>query len=476
MIAFFRKPFLSKHRRGIIFRFLTVCAAGLQFLALASPQPVSAAGEPPTKTPIKHYIMLLQENHSFDNYFGTYPGADGIPPGTKMPVDPNDPSAGYIEPFHIGNYPIIDLSHSAATFTAQYNEGRMDGFVYAINQRKQNGKLTMGYYDATDLPYYYNIADNYVLFDRLFSSARNGSFSNHMFWVAGVPPLTENARMGAGGYANTPTIFDRLQEKGISWKFYVQNYDPSITYRNLVAGGNRASQVVWVPVLNFDRFLDNPELSSHIVDLNEYYKDLKNGTLPAVAYIAPSGASEHPPGSLTTGQRFVRTLIQELMRSPYWDTTAFMWAYDDWGGWYDHVNPPQVDAYGYGLRVPALLVSAYARKGYVDHTELDFTSSLKFIEENWGLQPLAERDAKANNFLDAFDFSQPPRRPAFISSVRSSGGPPAKNVPVQTIYIAYGVALGLAVFSILFAVVRSFFVQRRDRNLTSHPGGEGMAS
>ncbi len=439
----------------------------VQLSGWVHPRTASAASEPPPKTPIQHFIVIMQENHTFDNYFGTYPGADGIPPGTKMPVDPTDPSQGVVEPFAIRNYPIVDLSHSADTFDQQYNQGRMDGFVWALNERKQPGKLAMGYYDDKELPYYWNLADNFVLFDRFFSSARNGSFANHFYWVAAVPPLTDNARLTAGGYPNTLTIFDRLQEKGISWKFYVQNYDPTITYRDLSAGGNRASQVIWVPLLNFDRYLDNPLLSKNIVDLSEYYKDLKNGTLPSVAYIAPSGASEHPPGSLESGQRFVKTLIQELMRSNYWDSTAFLLLYDDWGGWYDHVTPPQVDPYGYGLRVPGLLVSPYARKGYIDHTELDFTSTMKFIEENWDLAPVAQRDARANSFMSAFDFNQAPRRPAFISSVRSDSAP-AKKVPVQSIYLAYGVALSLAVLLISFAVVRSWFGRKQ-----KSPLGEG---
>jgi phospholipase C len=404
----------------------------------------------------------MQENHTFDNYFGTYPGADGIPANTRMPVDPNDPSAGYVEPFHIGNYPIIDLSHSAATFALQYNEGRMDGFVSAINLRKQNGKLTMGYYNDQELPYYWNLADNYVLFDRLFSSAKDGSFANHMYWVAAAPPASENVRLSAGAYDKVTTIFDRLQAKGVSWKFYVQNYDPTITYRNLGPNGNRASQVIWVPLLNFDRFLDDPTLRTHIVDLNEYYVDLKNGTLPEVAYIAPSGASEHPPGSLISGQRFVKALIQELMRSEFWASSAFMLLYDDWGGWYDHVIPPQVDQNGYGLRVPGILVSPYAKKGYIDNTQLDFTSILKFIEENWGVDPIAQRDKSANNFLEAFDFNQQPRRPVFVTMTRTTGGP-AKVVPVQVIYEFYGIALTVAAFFIGFAIIRSFLLNRRKR-------------
>ena len=174
---------------------------------------------------------------------------------------------------------------------------------------------------------------------------------------------------------------------GISWKFYVQNYDPKINYRNLQGVGSRDSQVIWVPLLDFDRFIDNPALSSHIVDLKQYYIDLQQGTLPAVAYIVPSGTSEHPPQYPASGQRFIKGLIQELMRSSAWDSSAFVMAYDDWGGWYDHVNPPRVDAYGYGLRVAALMVSPYAKEGHIDHTQLDFTSILKFIETNWGVAP-----------------------------------------------------------------------------------------
>jgi phospholipase C len=202
------------------------------------------------------------------------------------------------------------------------------------------------------------------------------------------------------------------------------------------------------------RFLDDPELSSHIVDLNEYYKDLENGTLPAVAYIAPAGASEHPPGSIRSGQKFVKSLIQALMRSSAWDSSAFMVMYDDWGGWYDHVNPPQVDEHGYGMRVPAFMVSAYARRGHIDKTALDFTSIMKFIEENWDLEPLAERDANANNFLTAFDFSAPPRDPAFIPFervVKEERVEPRRYV----IYAAYGGAIALSILMFIWTAVGS---------------------
>jgi phospholipase C len=406
-----------------------------------------------TKTPIKHFMVLMQENHTFDNYFGTYPGADGIPEGTCVPVDPFDKNnTECVEPFHIGDRPIDDLDHSESTFNLQYNKGQMNGFVYALNQRNQNGSLAMGYYDDRDLPYYWNLADEYVLFDQLFSSDHGGSFANHMFWVSGQQG---GSSVTTDGYDDILTIFDRLEEAGISWKFYVQNYDPSINYRTSEQiSGNRASQVIWVPVLNMARFLDDPELSSHIVDLSEYFTDLENGTLPAVAYIAPSGASEHPPGSIRSGQKFVKSLIQALMRSSAWESSAFMVMYDDWGGWYDHVVPPQVDEFGYGMRVPAFMVSAYAKRGHIESTALDFTSVMKFIEANWDIEPLAERDANANNFLTAFDFSAPPREPVFIPFervVKEERVEPRRYV----IYAAYGGAIALSILMFIWTAVGS---------------------
>jgi phospholipase C len=412
-----------------------------------------------TRTPIKHLIIVMQENHTFDNYFGTYPGANGIPDGTKMPIDLKNPEAGFVEPWHVGDSTITDLSHSASTFQEQFNDGKMDGFVSALNRRHQDGRISMGYYDDQDIPYYWNLADHYVLFDRFFSSAKEGSFANHVFWVAATQPVSQRHQDLAVELAVIPTIFDRLQEARVSWKFYVQNYDAAITYRNMENAGNRASQVIWVPLLNFDRFIDDPTLSSHIVDLSQYYTDLRQGTLPSVAYIVPSGNSEHPPQNPRGGQRFMKSLVQELMRSDAWSSSAFFFTYDDWGGWYDHVAPPQVDAYGYGPRVPALLISPYARQGHIDSTELDFTSFLKFIEENWGVAPLTKRDANANNFLSAFDFEQQPRPAEFLPLSRENIAP-LKKAPTLVIYAAYSLALLISVLAVGFAFWHPRWLQK----------------
>ena len=415
-----------------------------------------------TLTPIKHFITLMQENHSFDNYFGTYPGADGFPEGLCEPVDLDRPDAGCVEPYPIGDDAISDLAHSAETFEMQYNGGEMNGFVAAHGDRPADvAALAMGYYDDYNLPYYWNIADEYVLFDRFFTASNGGSVRNHFYWVTGTPGNYEQDSLKPEGFDEIPTIFDRLQEAGISWKFYVQNYNPEINFLADLDEGDHA-QLVWVPLLNYRRFVTDPELSSRIVPLDEFYEDLENDTLPAVSYVVPSGSSEHPPGSIQAGERFVRAMLTSLMRSDSWESSAFMWTYDDWGGWYDHVEPPQVDEYGYGFRAPALLVSPYARRGHIDSTELDFTSMIAFITHNWGLEPLADRDRNATPFFDAFDFESDPRPAVLLGREREP--PTIDRANAGVVYAAYGSSVAIAVGCIGLAAMTTWLTGRRRRS------------
>jgi phospholipase C len=421
---------------------------------------VASAQSTKTKTPIKHFVFLMQENHTFDNYFGTRPGVDGIPAGTCMPLVRG--GTGECQaPFHIGDRGSIDLDHTREAFETQYNKGKMDGFIEGVSSQGKDGRMAMAYYDDRDLPYYWNIADEYVLFDRFFSSSHGGSVTNHMYRVTGSPGITGTKEsIPDAGWGDIPTIFDRLQAQGTSWKFYVENYDPQITWRTRTAldDGDRAAQVIWVPLLAYARFVDDPALNSHIVDLDQYYEDAATGNLPSVAFIAPSGDSEHPPGRVQSGQTLVRSLLTTLMRSDAWSSSAFLWSYDDWGGWYDHVVPPQVDDYGYGFRVPALMVSSYARRGYVDSTTLDFTSALKFIEVNWGVKPLAARDTKAETFLGAFDFDKPPRAPVLLGTQR--GEPATTSLRTTPVYVVYGGVLG---GTVLLAAIAGLSGRWRDR-------------
>ena len=439
---------------------LVLSAALLAPLALpaGASAPIASGGAPRTadvpqsKTPIKHFIVLMQEGHSSDNYFGTYPGADGISTETCMPIEPADAKANScVKPFRLGDRPVENLDNNATIFAHQYNNGKMDGFVYALRRRAQNGALAMGYYDGYDIPLYWNIADNYVLFDRFFSSTPNNGIDSRMFWVAGQASSSAT-KIPTASLDQQRTIFDQLTERGISWKFYVQNYNPALTYRSVEQFGS-STQVARVPLLAFDRFIDDPKLSGNIVDLEQFYEDLRNDRLPSVVYISSSTSSEQAPSNLHAGTQLVRAMLNALMQSPAWDSSAFVITYDGWGGWYDHVVPPLVGENGYGFRVPAMLVSPYARQGYIDHTTLDHTSILKFIQENYNLPPLTTRAAKAASLTGAFDFAQAPRQAQLISTERNVVQAPEPRRDV--IYICYSAILIIAGTVFAWAIISS---------------------
>ena len=408
----------------------------------------STPGSSTPSTPIEHVVVLMQENHTFDNYFGTFPGADGIPSGTCVPRDPVGASAGCVAAFHLDSHRTTDLNHGLDVAVRAINDGKMNGFIAAQNQRNLPGDLAMGYYDGSDLPFYWNLAASYVLADRMFSSDLGGSKENHVYWVSGQ---SGGNSVPATGYEFT-TIFDLLQAAGVDWKFYVQNYDPSINFRT-TSGSAKDAQTVWAPLVNFPRFIDNPEMASRIVDVSQYHKDLAAGTLPAVAYIVPSGQSEHPPGDVTIGQVYGASLVTALMTSSSWSSSLFVLTWDDWGGWYDHVAPPQVDGDGYGMRVPALFVSPYAPVGLADSTTYDFTSILRFIEDNWRLQPMTARDAAANSIGTALNFNQAARAPIL----------PDKTYPAVTRTDPTSRLALLAIYGLIVLVlpIAAFLLRRR---------------
>jgi phospholipase C len=312
--------------------------------------------------------------------------------------------------------------------------------VAAYRDKGLDGSGAMGYYDGEDLPYYWNVAAHYTLFDRFFSSAPSGSHQNRFYWVAGVPTPGASEQVPPGGYGAIPTIFDRLQAQGVSWKFYVENYNAQVNLHTPGTGA-LAGQPTRVPLLNYARFVDDPALAGHIVDLSQYYLDLRNGTLPEVAYVASAGSSENPPSRVQAGQTLVQAMTSELAKSTSWSSSAFLWTYDGWGGWYDHVPPPTVDDAQYGFRVPTLLVSPYSRQGKVDHTTLDYTAVLKFIEHNWQLPALSDRDARSPGLDSAFDFAAAPRPPELVGTERVVAAP---SHPAVVVYLVYGAAALLA--------------------------------
>jgi phospholipase C len=433
-------------------KFYLLVAAVILAAIPTVPAAASPAEDAPTTTPIKHVVWMMQDNHSFDSYFGTYPGADGIPSGVCQPLNLNLKSTkGCVQPFHIDDTPIEDLSQGPGVQRRQYNGGRMDGFVAAYRRLGLDGTSAMGYYDGSDIPFHWNAADQYVLFDRFFASTTVGSREAYLYWVAGTAPVGQTPLRSSAGYDALPTIFDRLAERQISAKFYVENLDAAATRGE--SGVTRTSQLVKVPLLGMKRFRDGGALAGQVVDLSQYYLDLRNGTLPAVSYIVTTRSSENPPADPSAGSRTLRKVTSELMKSSAWSTSALMWTYDGWGGWYDHVPPPRVDNRGYGFRVPALLVSPYAKKGVVDHTVLDYPAMLHFIETNWNLRPLSVRDRQSAGLASAFDFAAPPRAGTFLSwtwpapEVRA-----ATNSPTPVIYSVYGAAAALAIAVVSLAV------------------------
>ncbi len=327
---------------------------------------------------IKNIVIILQENHTFDNYFGTYPKSDGTTgksiclPKSKGSIS----QTNCVSPYHDTNLTPVDMNHNWNSAHQDYDGGKMDGFVYS-----EGNKETMGYYEETDLEHYYAAADNYVLCDKYFTSVMSESAPNHLFLVAGSAGGIIDDKVPAK--LDFPPIFQQLDQKGISWKVYgFTNWYKSFAYVQ-----------------------DNCSTRNNFASSRSFDIDLKNGKVSRVSWIigAPGG-DEHPPANIQAGEESVASIVNSVGKSPYWNSVAIFVTWDDYGGFYDHVAPLQVDQFGYGFRVPCLIISPYARPGFVSSVVNDHTSILKFVEDNHGLSPLSTRDARANNLAEAFDF------------------------------------------------------------------------
>jgi phospholipase C len=370
---------------------MVVVLSILSILLLNSfPQPAHAASN---DSPIKHIIVIMQENHSFDNYFGTFPGATGL--GKYIALPTSNGSNELVRPFHISGASVPrDLCHAWECEHEAYDSGKMDRFAIAAGSN-----LTMGYFDHHEIPYYWDYASRFVLLDNFYSSVMADSLPNHLYLMAGQSGGTIRRVLNAT--FDFKSIVDTLDASKVSWKYY--------------AGGHSHLNG-WNPLPAFASFKANQSRLNNLAEPVQFYLDLATNKLADVTWIMPwkGESSEHPPYDISIGQASVVSLVNAVMLSSYWNSTAIFLTWDESGGWYDHVPPPQIDAYGYGFRVPCLIISPYARQGFVDHTQGDSTSILKFIETLYSLPSLAERDATANNLLDAFDFSQAPRNPLIL--------------------------------------------------------------
>ncbi len=357
--------------------------------------------------PIDHFILLMQENRSFDHYFGMMPGVDGLPAGASNPDENGDPVAA----FHATEYCIHDVNHEWSGSHLEYHDGANDGFVVENNP---NGERAMGYLDGSDLPFYWDLAQTFAISDHHHCSVLGPTWVNREFYLGATSfglvdndPVPTDAFPGDGA---DYLIFQSLDRARISYRIY---YD--------------AVPFIWGA---FSGWSLRPEQRAHQSAFETLYSDLENGRLASVVWIDPSWTTggvttndEHPPANPQQGQAFVRDIVQHVMDSPYWASTAIILTYDEHGGFYDHVPPPaacppgdghaprlgptdfRADFDRLGFRVPLIVASPYARAGYVSDHVTDHASILRLIEARFLLPALTARDANAWAMTDMFDFT-----------------------------------------------------------------------
>jgi phospholipase C len=416
---------------------------------------------------IKHIIVIMQENRSFDSYFGTFPGADGIPMKNGVPaICVNDPGTGRcVKPYHDSQDVNGGGPHGAANARADIDGGRMDGFIAQAEKGRRGCSATnnpicsgttpddvMGYHDAREIPNYWTYAKDFVLQDHMFEPDASWSLPAHLFMVSAWsakcsqagdpmscvnnikgPVTTQQAQPGRTDYAWTDLTY-LLHKYGVSWAYYLdQGSQPDCDDDQMMCSPKPQRVKVpgiWNPLPNFDTVKQDGQLGN-IQDISQFFTAAKNGTLPSVCWITPNSKdSEHPPALISTGQAYVTQIINAVMQSRDWSSSAIFLAWDDWGGFYDHVVPPRVDENGYGLRVPGLVISPYAKRGYIDHQTLSFDAYLKFIEDDFlggqrldpktdgrpDPRPTVREDVSIlGNLQNDFDFSQTPLPPLILS-------------------------------------------------------------
>jgi phospholipase C len=418
---------------------------------------------------IRHIVIIMQENRSFDSYFGTYPGADGIPglAGHRgaVPCLPDPGKGGCVVPYHDTSDRNAGGPHDTADAVRDIDGGKMDGFQWEARKGRASAckhsvdvpgcSLTptkpdvMGYHNASEIPNYWAYAKHFVLEDHMFESVNSWSLPAHLAMVSGWSARCKKAHdpmscttavsgpVGAhdAGGSDFPwtDVTWLLYRHHISWRYYVaQGTAPDCPDSQMFCKQpmqSASTPNIWNPLPRFDTVRQDGQLGN-IVPLSALFKDAHTATLPQVSWVVPSqAASEHPPALVTTGQAYVTRVINAIMRSRDWNSTAIFLAWDDWGGFYDHVEPPVVNGQRWGLRVPALVISPYARQGYVDHQTVSFDAYLKFIENDFldgrrinprtdgrpDSRPFVAENAKIlGNLAKDFNFNQKPRPPLIL--------------------------------------------------------------
>jgi phospholipase C len=384
-----------------------------------------------TEFPIKHVVFLIKENRTFDNLFGTFPGANGVSVGMDR---------GRPRPLVRGTDGRTpgDIPHCYTCALAAWNGGAMDGFLQG-----EHGDWAYTQLHEDQLPNYWRWGQEFVLLDNFFASAHGPSFPNHLYSIAAtsggahdnprrIPGLTRGSNTfgcdappeqlvevvdSEGRIKKVPPCFDFLTEgdlltrADIPWAYY--------------AAAEDQKGYIWSAYSAIHRYRMNPERwQRHMFPVDDVVEDIEAGLLPPVTWITPRfELSEHPEYNFCHGENWSTKVIDAIMRSPMWEDTAIFLTWDDYGGFYDHVPPPQVDGFGFGIRVPMIVISPYARQGLVSDELGEFSSVLRFIEDNWGLNQLTHRDREATPMLSAFDFDQEPREPVTLPLRDDCEGP-----------------------------------------------------
>jgi phospholipase C len=470
---------------GVVLKVDSGRRASASSRASSSPPTAASTGSAPTqlqlaKQHLKHVIFIVQENRSFDHYFGTFPGADGIPmkDGTPTVCVPDPLLNRCDRPYHSSNLVNFGGPHTQRHSIADVDGGKMDGFVGTavashIRCAQAPGRFqpkcrsylgprlqpdVLGWHDAREIPNYWGYAEHFVLQDHMFAPTDSWTLPSHLFlisaWSASCTnpkdpmschsdlELKEAAKVQHGGqeplYGWTDITY-LLNREGVSWRYYVGEGTCLVDPCSKPRAGSHYTVYQQDPLPGFVTVRQDHQLRN-VAGHPAYFRAAADGALPSVSWVMPyNGVSEHPSNGkpITDGQAWVTRVVNAAMRGPDWDSTAIFLTWDDWGGFYDHVRPPRVDRNGYGLRVPGILISPWAKAGTIDHQTLSFDAYLKLIEDLYlGRQrlnprtdgrpdprPTVRENAKIlGDLLKEFDFSQTPLDPLVLDP-RPSPGP-----------------------------------------------------
>ena len=387
-------------------------------------------------TQIQHIVFIIKENRTFDEYFGTFPGADGTSTGLL--------STGQTVPLgHTPDSVAQDMCHGWTCTLAAMDSGKMDRFDLETSCAANGRLLCMTQMTQSDIPNYFTYAQNFTLGDHMFSSISSDSFSNHLYTIAATnggviqnnSPSKGAGGVGCQGNAGTsamvmdesgdvtnqypcwdlPTLGDLLDAAGITWRAYATV--PYNVYNTYIAINHVYNSPIW---------------AQHVFPATQFNADALAGKLPAVTWLTAK-ANEHPPASTCLGENWTVDTMNAVMQGPDWNSTAIFITWDDYGGFYDHVSPPPEDIYGLGPRVPLLIISPFAKPGFISHTQYEFSSVLKFIEERFGLPSLNGRDLNASDMLDSFNFLQTPTPPLILQKHSCPFIESSESFPAQVV-------------------------------------------